>query len=106
MRLVKYCMIETAFDNKDELNIIIKVLLENQLVGSCQVIESDIKWNSSGEYEEAKEYLLLMKTKKSLSSKIYGVIKSIHTYACFEIAVFDLESCNQDYLNWIENETI
>lgn len=103
---MKYCMIETAFDNKDELNKVVKELLKNKLVGSCQIVESDSKWNWNGEYEEAKEYLLFMKTKKSLSPKIYEVIKNIHSYDCFEFAIFDLESCNHDYLNWIENETI
>ena len=46
-----------------------------------------------------------MKTKKSLQEKIYNVIKEIHSYDCFEFAVFDLTSCNKEYLNWIEEET-
>jgi len=103
---VKYCMIETAFDNKEQLNRVIKELLENKLVSSCQVIESDSKWNWNGEYEEAKEYLLLMKTKKALAHRIYEIIKEIHSYDCFEFAIFELESCNQEYLNWIESETV
>lgn len=103
---MKYCMIETAFDNKEELTKVVKALLKNKLVGSCQIVESDSKWNWNGEYEEAKEYLLLMKTKKSLAPKVYESIKQIHSYDCFEFAIFDLESCNQEYLNWIENETI
>ena len=46
-----------------------------------------------------------MKTKKSLQEKVYAFIKEIHSYDCFEFAVFNLESNNQDYLNWIEEET-
>ena len=46
-----------------------------------------------------------MKTKKSLQEKIFNVIKGVHSYDCFEFAVFELNSCNQDYLNWIEKET-
>ena len=55
----------------------IKELLENKLVSSCQVIESDSKWNWNGKYEEAKEYVLLMKTKKALAHRIYEIIKEI-----------------------------
>jgi len=102
---MKYCMIETAFDNKEELEKVVKELLKNKLVGSCQIIESNSKWNWNNQYEESKEYLLLMKTKKSLSKEIYNIIRNIHTYDCFEFAIFDLNSCNKDYLNWIENET-
>jgi len=69
------------------------------------MVESSSKWNWKQEQEESKEYLVFMKTKKSLQEKIFNVIKEIHSYDCFEFAVFDLTSCNQDYLNWIEDET-
>ena len=102
---MKYCMIETAFDNKEEAEKTIKTLLEKKLVASCQIVESESKWNWKKEYEESKEYLVFMKTKKSLQEKIFKIIREIHSYDCFEFAVFDLNSCNKDYLNWIEGET-
>lgn len=101
----KYCMIETAFGNLDEAKKVIDRLLEEKLVASCQMIESNSKWNWKNELEESKEYLVLMKTKKSLQEKIYAVIKEIHSYDCFEFAVLELTSCNKEYLNWIEEET-
>lgn len=101
-----YCMIETAFDNLDEAKEVISKLLDKKLVASCQMVESNSKWNWKQEQEESKEYLVFMKTKKSLQEKIFNVIKEIHSYDCFEFAVLDLTSCNQDYLNWIEEETI
>ena len=101
-----YCMIETAFDNLDEAKQVISKLLDEKLVASCQMVESNSKWNWKQEQEESKEYLVFMKTKKSLQEKISNVIKEIHSYDCFEFAVFELNSCNQDYLNWIEEETI
>lgn len=101
-----YCMIETAFDNLDEAKQVISKLLDEKLVASCQMVESNSKWNWKQEQEESKEYIVFMKTKKSLQEKIYNVIKEIHSYDCFEFAVFDLTSCNQDYLDWIEEETI
>lgn len=102
---MKYCMIEIAFDKEIEVKEVIKKLLENKLVGSCQVVESNSCWNWKGEYEEAKEYLLFLKTKLSLVQEIYKVVKGIHSYDCFEFATFELTSCNSDYLNWIERET-
>lgn len=101
-----YCMIETAFDNLDEVKQVISKLLDEKLVASCQMVESNSKWNWKQKQEESKEYLVFMKTKKSLQEKIFNVIKEIHSYDCFEFAVFELNSCNQDYLNWIEEETI
>lgn len=102
---MKYCMIETAFDDKHELEIVVAKLLDNKLVSSCQVVESASSWNWKNERESAKEYLLLMKTKCSLVEEICEVIKQVHSYDCFEFAIFELTSCNQEYLNWIKDET-
>ena len=46
-----------------------------------------------------------MKTKKELAKKIFETIKQIHSYECFEFAIFELDSCNEEYLKWIEDET-
>ena len=100
-----YCMIETAFDNKEELNKMVNILLDNKLVASCHAIESDSSWNWNNTRESSKEYLLQMKTKKCYLNEIYEAIKEIHSYECFEFAVYDLTSINKDYLNWIEKET-
>lgn len=102
---MKYCMIETAFDKLDEAKKVIDKLLNEKLVASCQMVESNSKWIWKKELEESKEYLVFMKTKKSLQEKVYEVITDIHSYDCFEFAVFDLDSCNNNYLNWIEEET-
>lgn len=103
---MKYCMIETAFDNKEEAEKTIKTLLEKKLVASCQIVESESKWNWKNEYEESKEYLVFMKTKISLQKDIYDTIRKIHSYECFEFAVFNLDSYSEDYLKWIEDETV
>lgn len=99
-----YCMIETAIDNIEDAKKIIDKLLDNKLVASCQLVESNSKWNWKQNKEESMEYLIFMKTKKSLQEKIYNVIKEIHNYECFEFAVFDLTSINCEYLNWIDEE--
>ena len=103
---MKYCMIETAFDNKEEAEKTIKTLLEKKLVASCQIVESESKWNWKKEYEESKEYLVFMKTKISLQKDIYDTIRKIHSYECFEFAVFNLDSYSEEYLKWIEDETV
>lgn len=103
---MKYCMIETAFDNKEEAEKTIKTLLEKKLVASCQIVESESKWNWKKEYEESKEYLVFMKTKISLQKEIYDTIRKIHSYECFEFAVFNLDSYSEEYLKWIEDETV
>lgn len=102
----KYCMIEIAFDNKKEANKSAKVLLDKKLIGSCQIVESNSSWNWKNRREHGKEYLMFIKTKINLQEKIFEEIKKTHSYDTFEFAVFNLESCNKDYLNWINSQTI
>ena len=47
-----------------------------------------------------------MKTKKKLQKEIYDIIRGIHSYDCFEFAVFNLNSYSKEYLKWIEDETV
>ena len=100
-----YCMLETANDNYEEIKSIAKELLDEKLVASCHILESESSWNWNNEREEAKEFLLQMKTKKNCLKEIYEVIKSKHSYECFEFAIFDLTSINDNYLKWIDKET-
>ena len=37
---------------------------------------------------------------------IYSEIKNIHSYECFEFAVYAINSINNDYLKWIDEEVI
>ncbi len=100
-----YCMIETAFSSMEELNLVVEKLLDEKLVASCQVVESNSYWNWNNTRENAHEYILIMKTKKNFTSSIYNIIKDIHSYECFEFAIFELSSINVDYLKWIDKET-
>ena len=43
--------------------------------------------------------------KKEVVHDLSEEIKKIHSYECFEFAIFDLTSINDNYLNWIDRET-
>lgn len=102
----KYCMIEVAFNNIEELNKVIDILLSKKLVASTHIIESNSSWNWKNEREDSKEYLLQAKTKMNKQNDIYKEIKNIHSYECFEFAVYEINSINNDYLKWIDDEVV
>ena len=100
-----YCMVEIAFDDMELVKKTINELLDKKLIAGGQVINAFSKWNWHGEMEMSNEYLLFIKTRKSLLKKINTVVRKHHNYECYEFAVFDLDSPNKDYLDWIESET-
>lgn len=101
----QYIIITTTFDNKDELNKVSKILLEERLVSCCQVynIESLYWWKDS--IVDANEYLLKMKTKKELYKEVERTILENHSYEVPEIITYNIEDGYSKYLNWINKET-
>ena len=55
------------------------------------------------------EVLIIQSDKDKIVSlenakEIYETIKSMHSYECFEFAVYNITSINEKYLNWIDKE--
>ena len=100
----KYCMIEVAFGNMTEVGKVIDMLLSKKLVASTHVIESNSSWNWKNKRENSKEYLLQITTKINKQNDIYNEIKKVHSYECFEFAIYEVNSINNDYLKWIDEE--
>ncbi len=52
----KYCMIEIAFGNIEEVNKVIDILLSKKLVASTHIIEINSSWNWKNEIEETVKF--------------------------------------------------
>ena len=101
----KYIIITTTFENKEEANKIIEILLEERLVSCCQLshIESSYHWK--GKIEHINELLLQMKSKKELFKEIEKVILENHSYETPQLVAYDIVDGFKEYLDWIGEET-
>lgn len=101
----KYIIITTTFENKEEANKIIEILLEERLVSCCQLshIESSYHWK--GKIEHTNELLLQMKSKKELFKEIEKVILENHSYEIPQLVAYDIVDGFKEYLDWIGEET-
>lgn len=101
----KYIMITTTFEDKNEAENLIDVLLEKRLISCAQIlnINSAYHWNRT--IEKTNEYLIQMKSKKSLYKEIENVILRLHSYEIPQIVCFDIIDGYKDYLDWIDQET-
>lgn len=102
----KYILVTTTFDNKEEADKVIKILLEKRLVSCCQTSNITSSYHWKGNIETAEEFLVQMKSKKSLYKEIEEIILNNHSYETPQIVCYDIEGGFKDYLNWIEEETI
>ena len=93
----------TARDKK-EAHKIAKALLKNKLAACVNIIgglSSIFRWQ--GKIDQAKETLLIVKSKKEKFEKIVKLVKSAHSYAVPEIIAMPIVSGFKPYLNWIND---
>lgn len=102
----KYIMITTTFDNEEEANKIINLLLKKRLVSCCQLSNITSSYHWKGNIEHVDEILLQMKSKKELFKEIEQVILDNHSYETPQIIAYDIVDGYKEYLDWIEKETI
>lgn len=101
----KYIVIMTSCSDKETKKKIIDKLLSEKLAACIQV--SDIKsyYTWKGKVENSDEFLLLIKTRKSLFPKAKASIKENHNYDTPEIISLDIEEGHRDYFQWINEVT-
>ena len=78
-------------------------LLKEKLIACANIIDgvkSLFRWE--GRVDSAKEALLVLKTKKTLSNKVAAKVKLLHSYQTPEIIALPIAAGSRDYLKWID----
>lgn len=91
---------------KAKAKVMVKVLFKKRVCACVNIInnvESFFWWQ--GRLDTAKESLLIIKTKKSLFSKLKSVVKANHPYEVAEIIGFEIDKINSEYRQWLNKET-
>ena len=80
-------------------------LLSARLAACVNILEgvqSLFRWE--GKIDEAREVLLVIKSRKKLFPKIVKKVKALHSYSVPEIIALPIIAGQKDYLNWIKKE--
>jgi len=106
MKAPQFCVVLSTTDSAELAERIARELVEQELAACVNIIPkitSIYRWKNK--VETAKEWLLIIKTRKPLTSKVESVIKKLHIYTSPECVVIPIESGSKDYLNWILDST-
>jgi periplasmic divalent cation tolerance protein len=101
-----YTIVFITAENKKEANRIAEALIKERLAACVNIIagiESVFRWE--GKIDRAKEFLLLVKTRKSLVNKIISRVKQLHSYEVPEIIALGVIAGNKNYLEWVSDST-
>lgn len=98
-----YTVIFVTASNKKEARRIAQELLKNKLVACVNIIEkveSFFWWK--GKIDQAKEVLLIAKSRKDKLEKIIKRVKAVHSYEVPEIIALPVAGGYKQYLKWID----
>lgn len=103
---MKFIEIKTTFEQENDAQKLAEVLLDKKLVACAQIfpIESRYVWKNERFIE--KEFMLLMKTKKTLFGLVEKTIKENHPFEVAEIIANPIIEISKDYSDWIKENTI
>jgi periplasmic divalent cation tolerance protein len=92
---------------KEEAERIAQLLLDRRKVACVNIVpgmHSVFWWQ--GKLESAQESLLIAKTRTSLVPQVVDLVRGAHSYTVPEIIALPVVAGNQDYLEWIDQETV
>ncbi len=98
-------LILVSCKDKKEAKKIGKFLVHNKQAACVQIIKK-IKsfYYYNNNFESSQESLLLIKTIKNNFNAIAKSINDLHSYEVPEILSIDIDSNNEAYANWVENQ--
>lgn len=95
--------IKTTFDKLINAKKMAKFLIENKFVACAQISKISSFYIYENKFTKQNEFLLTVKTKKTLYHKIKKVIIDKHNYKTPEIITLKIDDGLESYLKWIDS---
>ena len=102
----EYLLVISTVSSKDEGNAIAQKIVEERLAACVSVssaVQSFYWWEER--IANDQEFILFIKTKVSLFSKLQERVKTLHSYQVPEIIALPVQTGSKDYLDWINLNT-
>lgn len=101
-----FCVVMTTLESEAQAEALARQIVQARL-GACvqvQRIKSFYLWR--GEARQEREYLLMIKTRRTLYSPLQDFIRAHHGYETPEIVQLPITAGWPDYLAWVEASTL
>ncbi|MBN2600955.1 MAG: divalent-cation tolerance protein CutA [Candidatus Marinimicrobia bacterium] len=104
---MKFIQVQFTIDNKSSAEEIARTLIDEKMAACVQIVgpvTSIYRWQNK--IEQSGEFLCLIKTEKSLYSRLEQRIKTLHHYKIPEIISIDIVDIESNYSKWIHDSLI
>jgi len=102
----KHAVVLITVSGEEEARKVSGVLLEKRQAACVNIVpgvSSRYWWE--GRLEEARESLLVVKTRADAVPEVVRLVKEAHSYSVPEIIALPVIGGSPDYLDWIDRET-
>lgn len=99
-----FCVVLVMVKDEQEAKLIAHELVKEKLVACANILNgvtSIFQWE--GKIDEAKEVLMVLKTKQDLFDAVIQKVKSLHSYKVPEIIALPIIGGDEDYLQWVQD---
>ena len=89
-----------------EAKKIASALVKERLIACANIVSgvtSIFVWK--GKVEQDREWLLILKSKASLSKRLVSRVQKLHSYEVPEVISMPITAGNADYLKWVRSST-
>lgn len=100
----KYGIVMVLADDASLVEKMKKEIIDNNLAVVVQVVDTKSNYRWKNKIYDEKEFMLLIKTKKSKFNAIKDVVLELHNYEVCEISYIDITDANSEWLAWIDEE--
>ena len=101
-----YCIVLTTFAKPDEAKPLIDDLLKKGLAACVQCFPIHSYYTWKGKVENNDEVMLFIKTANNRYQEVEKEIKDHHPYETPEIIQIPITTGSQEYLAWINDNTV
>lgn len=99
---MKYSVCLVTASSAAESRKLAKLLLAKKLCACVNIIKSiDSFFRWEGKIENARESLLVIKTRQNLVPRLIETVRGAHSYAVCEVIALPVIAGNKPYLDWI-----
>ena len=98
----EYSIVITTYPNKNKANKIARNLVENKLAACVQIMPMESFYNWKGKLQQDKEFILFIKTKASIYTRLVKYLLEKHSYETPEIIEIPIERGLAAYFSWID----
>jgi len=105
-RRILHAMAYVAAPDRETARTIARVVVERRLAACANYwpVESRYWWE--GTQEETHEFVIILKTRRSLVRKLIAAIRSVHPAEVPCIVSYPMGPALPEYLDWIDAETV